>query len=288
MASIVASARRSGHIVLYLPDGDRLRKNGYFVTPNALREGMFDLQNLSQDVCAQLLASHEDDLKGMEADKETMERYFKDTQLKRITDYSGDSMSLVDLLKYAQERKIHAPVCYSVVVDRLMNQEEKPFLMVMDEFNCFYDDGHYFHMTHDEDVRDPIPYEKINLFEHALGAMALSTDDDDVQSPKLIKRGGIIVGVSESHAVPRKITDGLTAAAERQSMKEGQPSNMHVVEVPRFSEVEVDHILANFEATGVGKLRLDRGDTIMDEQEVAYLKMVSGCIGQQLLDASVL
>lgn len=271
---------------MYLPDGDRLRKNGYFVTPNALREGMFDLQDLSQEACQQLLACHEEDLKGMEADKETMERYFKDTQLKRITDYSGESMTLVDLLNYAEERKIHAPMCYSVVVDRLMNQEEKPFLLVMDQFNCYYDRGHYFHMAYDEDVRDPIPYEKINLFEHAMGAMALSTDaDDDAPVPMAIKRGGIIVGVTESHAVPRGVTDGLTAFVERQS--EFQP-DLHVVEVPRFSDLEADHILANFECTGIGNFRLDRGDTIMDEQEVAYLKMISGNIGQKLLDASVL
>ena len=282
MASIVASARRSGHIVLYIPDGDRLRKNGYFVTPNTLREGMFDLQNLSQEVCAALLASHKDDLSGMEADKATIERYFKTSQLERIDGYSGDGMSVVDLLSYASERKAYAPMCYSVVVDHLMNQDEKPFLMVMDEFNCFYDKGHYYHMAYDEDVREPIPYDKINLFEHSMGAIALSTDadGDDLPSPKAIKRGGIIVGVSESHAVPRKITNGLTEFAKSQD-------GIHVVEVPRFSDIEADHVLANFEATGVGKLRLDRGDTIMDEQEVAYLKMVSGSIGQQLLDASV-
>ena len=64
--------------------------------------------------------------------------------------------------------------------------------------------------------------------------------------------------------------------------------SMVVVEVPRFSDAEADVILANFESIGVGVLRLDRGDTVMDEQEVAYLKMVSGSIGQKLLDASVL
>jgi small subunit ribosomal protein S29 len=290
LASIVASARQSGHIVLYLPDGDRLRKNGYFVTPNALREGMFDLQNLSQEACAQLVASHADDLKGMEADMATLERYFKDSQLKKVTDYSGDKMALLDLLNYAKERKIHAPMCYSVVVDTLMNQEEKPFLMVMDEFNCYYDRGHYFHMAYDDDVRDAIPYEKINLFEHAMGAIALSIgeEEEDVKEPKLMKRGGIIVGVTESHAVRRQVTDGLTAFAQRQSKDDGLQTKLHVVEVPRFSHLEVDHIVANYEAIGLGKLRLDRGDTIMDEQEMAYLKMVSGCIGQQLVDSSVL
>lgn len=283
LASIVASARQSGHIVLYLPDGDRLRKNGFFVTPNALREGMFDLQNLSQEVCAQLLASHESDLKGLEADEETMRRFFKESQLERITNYSGESMPLIDLLNYAQEQKIRAPMCYSVVVDSLMNQDEKPFIMVMDEFNCLYDHGHYFHMAYDEEVRKAIPCEQINLFEHPMAAMTLSTNPDEkaVGPPRMVKRGGIVVAVTESHATRRKITDALIASAE------GQDESMHVVDVPRFSDIEADHILANFEATGIGKLRLDRGDTVMDEQEVAYLKMVSGCIGQQLLDASV-
>lgn len=297
LASIVASARKSGYIVLYLPDGDRLRKNGFFVTPNAQREGMFDLQNLSQDACAQLLSSHAADMEGMEADGRTMERYLKDTQLKRIADYEGGNILLVDLLRHAQERKNHAPMCYSVVVETLMQQEDKPFLMVMDEFNCYYDRGHYFHMSYDEDVREPIPCDRINLFEHAMVAMGLSADsdpDDEINPvPPALKRGAIIVGTSESHAVPRKVTAGLTACATRQSQTQMETidgdfsSQLHVVEVPRFSDVEADHILANFEAIGLGKLRLDRGDTIMNAQEVAYLKMSSGCIGQELLDLSV-
>jgi len=291
LASVVASARKSGHIVLYLPDGDRLRKNGFFITPNAQREGMFDLPDLSQEACDQLISNHADDLADMEADKATMEFYFKDTQLKRIPDYSGESMSLLDLLKYAQERKNHAPMCYSVVVDRLMKQDQKPFLMVMDEFNCYYDYGHYFHMAHDEDVRDPIPYENINLFEHAMAAMALSAgdeeeeDEDSSATPKVMKRGAIIVGTTESHAVRRRVTDSLTRSAQKQNKDD---SMVHVVDVPRFSSVEVEHILANYECIGLGKLRLDRGDTVMNDQEVAYLKMASGCVGQKLLDISVL
>jgi Mitochondrial ribosomal death-associated protein 3 len=284
LASVVASARKSGHIVLYLPDGDRLRKNGFFVTPNAQREGMFDLPDLSQEACDQLLANHSEDLAGMEADKETMEHYFKDTQLSRIPDYSGDSMPLLDLLAYAKGRKNHAPMCYSVVVDCLMKQDAKPFLIVMDEFNCYYDHGHYFHMAYDEDVREPIPYEKINLFEHAMNAMNLSVDEDDEldPAPRLMKRGAVIVGTTESHAVRRKVTDALVVSAQNQS------TPIHMIDVPRFSDTEVDHILANFECIGLGKLRLDRGDTVMNEQEVAYLKMVSGSIGQKLVDISVL
>ena len=70
---------------MYLPDGDRLRKNGFFITPNARREGIFDLQNLSQEACAHFLAMHETDLEGFKATKDTIERFFKETQIKRIT-----------------------------------------------------------------------------------------------------------------------------------------------------------------------------------------------------------
>lgn len=274
---------------MFFPDGDRLRKNGFFVTPNTHRDGIYDLQNLSQEACGQFLESHEKHLAHFAASKELMQKYFKDSQLKRISTYSGDSIGLVELLKYAQDRKVHAPMCFSVVVETLMQQDDTPFLMVWDEFNCYFDRGQYFHMAYDETVREPIPYEKISLFQHAMEAMAMSVEEhpEDTQSPKLMRRGGIIVGVTESHAVPRKVTDGLTACAMQQASSDDY-SRVHVVEVPRFSDVEADCILSNFEAIGVGKLRLDRGDTVMNEQEVAYLKMVSGNIGQQLLDGSLM
>jgi hypothetical protein len=254
-----------------------------------MRQGIFDLQNLSQDACAHLLESHEKDLMAFSASKDVMARFFKDTQLNRITGYTGDSMGLVDLLKYSQEKKVHAPICYAVVVDTLMNQDEKPFLMVWDEFNCYYDRGHYFHRAYDDSVRNSIPYENISLFEHAIRAIALSLDEDPdmAPSPKLMKRGGIIVGITESHAVPRKVTDQLTASAVHQASSESS-TRMHVIEVPRFSDQEADCILANMEVTGIGRLRLDRGEILMNEQEVAFMKMVSGNIGQQLLDATVM
>ena len=252
-----------------------------------MREGMYDLQDLSQEACAAFVASHGKDIVGMEADKATMGKFFKETQLTKIEGYSGEGMGLVELLKHAAERKQNAPMCFSVVVETLMNQTEKSFLLVMDEFNCYYDKGHYFHMSYDENVREPIPYDRINLFEHALSAMALSIDieDEHVAPPKLMKKGAIIVGVSDSRSVPRKVTDGLTQVAQIQATSDDP---LVVVEVPRFSDVEVDHIVANFESIGLGNMRLDRGDTVMNDQEVAYLKMVSGAIGQKLLDASVL
>ena len=247
---------------------------------------MYDLQDLSQEVCAQFLASHATDLKGMVADKATMGKFFKEAQLNKIENYSGESMGLVELLTHAAERKSDAPMCFSAVVDVLMNQTDTPFLMVLDEFNCYFDRGHYFHMSYDENVRNPIPYSKINLFEHALAAMAVSTnpEDENLDSPKLMKRGGIIAGLTDSRAVKQSVTDGLASCAKAKSLSD---ASLTVVEVPHFSEIEVNHVLANFEAIGLGALRFDRGDTLMNANEVAYLKMISGSIGQRLVDASV-
>lgn len=306
LASIVASSRKSGYIVLYLPDGDRLRKNGFFITPSSHpeRKGMFDLQDLSQEALQQLVGSHDaaEQMEGMVADRTTLEVYFKDTQFKRLDEFRAGldgasenddgSISLLDLIAYSQENKKHAPMCYSVVVNRLMHQTDKKFMIVMDEFNCLFDKGHYFHMAYDEDVVEPIPYDKISLFEPIMAAMDLTTKtveeeedsevDDEASSNTSFTTShtAVLVGTSESHAIRSDVNAKLTECAERRG-------TVDLIEVPRFSSLEADHVLANFEATGVGKLRLDRGDTLMNPQEMEYLKMASGSIGQKLLDVSI-
>jgi len=327
LASIVASARRSGCIVMYLPDGDRLRKNGFFVTPSTHpdRKGMFDLQDLSQEALRQLADSHASDLEGMVADRETLSKFFKESQLVTLDEQlgsggEGGGASLTDLLDYAQEHKKHAPMCYSVVVHHLLHtntKTDKKFVLVMDEFNCLFDHhGHYFHMAYDEDVREAIPSEKINLFEPILAALNLTTQsaghEEDADPTVLADRAAaaaavsasVVVGTTESHAVRRGTTDALTECAHRRQVSSSSSTgsnsnsnsnssnsnsnNFHVVEVPRFSSLEADHVLANFEAIGIGKLRLDRGDTLMNPQEVEFLKMASGSVGQKLLDVSIL
>ena len=289
VASIVAAARKSGYIVLYMPDGNRLHRLGYYVEPNPKLPGMFDLPVLSQEVCRELLAVHEADLEGMVASKDIMEEYFTETQLAvdLSAEYSGDSMSLVDLLKAAETHLSCAAMCYSAVVHCLVNQDEKPFLMALDEFNCYFEPGHYFHMEYDEDVNQAIPYDKINLFKPAVDAMALSMEDDEdipFLTPVAPKRGGIVVGISESCAIARKVTDSLTAHANRAASDKTQAVPLVVCEVPRFTELEVDHILANFESIGIGNLRCDKGETVMNKEGIAYIRMVSSSVGQNLLD----
>lgn len=277
--------------MLYLPDGDRLRKNGYYIEPSARRQGMFDLPILSQEVCTEILTTHEGDLDGMVANADTLSKFFDERELKKFPIESKEEISLVELLQLGRDHTAYAPMCYSAVVYTLMNQTEKDFVIVADEFNCYYDYGHYFHMEYDENVHKAIPCESINLFEPILGAMGISATEEmeeEMRSPVIMKRGGIVVGTTESRAVARKFTDSLTQTARRVAPTAASDAPLHVVDVPRFSALEVEHIISNFEAIGIGRLRFDRGETVMNDHEVSYINMISGGVGQNIIDECVL
>eukprot|EP00557_Chaetoceros_sp_GSL56_P010425 CAMPEP_0176480098 /NCGR_PEP_ID=MMETSP0200_2-20121128/2095_1 /TAXON_ID=947934 /ORGANISM="Chaetoceros sp., Strain GSL56" /LENGTH=702 /DNA_ID=CAMNT_0017876193 /DNA_START=85 /DNA_END=2193 /DNA_ORIENTATION=- len=292
LAGIVASARESGHIVLYLPDGDRLRKHGFYVEVNnhvqGAQEKLFDIPMLSKEVCSQLHQSHSKDMDGLTVEKETLEKFMSKDQLKKLDGFKeyaqpDGSMLISDLLKIGGENVALAAGCYSAAIDTLMAQTSKPFTVVMDQFNCYYDYGHYFHGEYDKLAKKAIPLDKITLFRPLIQAVGvIKTDDEELLpiEPKPIKRGGIVVGITQSHAVANRFTTELTSAIKE--------SNAKVVDVPQYSAIEVDHILANFEIIGIGRLRFDRGETVMNKQEVAYLRMVSGGLGQSLLDACII
>jgi small subunit ribosomal protein S29 len=289
LSAIVGSARKSGHIVLYLNEGDRLRRDGKYIEPNLKRKGIFDLPVLAQEISEQLLYSHKSDLEGMAAKKETMEMLFTQDQLKRLhsEDESKEEFTLVGLLETAIEKKSLSSMCLATVVHTLMDQDHKPFLIVLDDFNGYYDHGHYFHMEYDEMVRNAIPYSQISLFKPALDAVGISLAEKSSPTA-VIKRGGIVVGTTESHAVARKFTDALTASALRAEKVGAGDAPMYVIEVPRYSLKETEHVISNMEATGIGRLRFDRGDTVMNKNEMGYLRMVSGSVGQKLLDNCII
>jgi len=289
LTAIVASARLSGHIVLYLPDGQRLSKHGFYLEPNVLSKEkgdlLFDLPILTNEVCKQILESHEKDLQGMEVSNDTLCQYLTSDELQKLeaeVKNEGGKFGVVDLLKVGSENLTIGAGCYGAVIHTLMNQEDKPFTVVMDEFNCYYGQGHYFHAEYDSEVRNSIPLNKITLFRPLLDAIGVEKKDDGTFITKQylpIKNGGIVVGMTESHAVGRQINASLKEAI--------QTSGCHMVHVPQYSPLEVEHILANYEIIGIGRLRYDRGATVMNDQEVAYLRMVSGGIGQRLLDSCV-
>ena len=112
-----------------------------------------------------------------------------------------------------------------------------------------------------------------------MGVMKADRGDFVTKESVPMKVGGIIAGITESHAVTKKCTKDLIDAIAA--------SGATCVDVPQYSALEVEHILANFEIIGIGRLRFDRGETVMNNQEVAYLRMVSGAVGQPLLDACV-
>jgi len=287
LCSIVASARTSGHIVLFAPDGDRLRKHGFYVVPNPKNPDLYDIPLLSKEMCENLLESHEHDLVGFVASNTTREKFLDKRLKRRMIRENKDELSLVGLLKLGAQDEKYSSMSYSVVVETLINQEEKPFLIVLDEFNCYYDYGHYFHMDYDEECKKPIPLDQISFFKPLLGSMNLlpKKDQDDCEKETTkIKCGGIVVAISERRAVARKFTDNLLESAREE---EGASDDMHIVTIPRYSSLEVEHILSNFDVIGIGRLRFDKGDTVLDEQEVSYLKMISGSNGQQLLDSCI-
>jgi len=326
LAAIVASARLSGHIVLYLPDGDRLRKNGFYIVPNEKREGVYDLPMLAQEVCGELLESHGRDMEGMvlEDGEDCLAEFFTKSELrnlmKSIGGSSGDddkgkgkknkgkgnkraeeantkastppSLSLNVLLKIGSEDVEFSSGIYTAVVQNLTNQSQTPFTVVMDEFNCYFDRGHYFHQNYDPTVVKSIPPNRISLFKPLLAAIGLEKDDDGTirsVEPIPIQRGGIVVGTSESRSVGQSVMEALDDAIDTGVVVDGGGGGSYItaVDVPQYSPLEVEHVLANFEVTGIGRLRFDQGATVMDEQEVAYLRMVSGGVGQKLLDSCI-
>jgi small subunit ribosomal protein S29 len=306
LASIVACARRSGAIVLFIPDGNQMHQNGFYVEPDDKRTGIFNLPILTQTVCRHLMESHENEMKDFMVEASVVDTFFTESQIRKIKEYTvGTSISLVSLLNNGIERTDLAPMCYAAAMYVLMSQNEKDFIMVLDEGNCFYiPQGHYYHESYDFNVKKSIPYHQISLFEPFLNTMNITSlqANDDNYSPTLdatstsllpsnIQRGAIIIGTTESHAIPRIVTDTLIANAKIVAAGASSPlmtSPLHLVEVPRLTSIEVQHMVSNYEATGVGNLRLDRGKTVMNHNEVSYLHMVSGGIPQHLMNACMM
>lgn len=291
LASIVASARESGHIVLYLPDGNRLTRHGFYSELNSHRSKdrdtkLFDLPLLSKEACTQLLYSHEDDLEGIEASTELLKDVFTGDQLrilfelKKEEDIDVTNQPLAHLLKVGSENVALSSGCYSAVVETLLNHQEKTFTVVMDEFNCYYERGHYFNADYDSKVKHPIPMNQISLVQPFLDAFGVERKQYGpfvTKVPNAINKSYILMGLTESRAVGRSVTDGLANAASL--------TECSTVIVPQYTALEVKHVLSNFEIIGIGRLRFDRGATVMSNQEVNYLRMVSGAHGQLLLDA---
>lgn len=233
-----------------------------------------------------------------------MKEYLSDDQVRRVfrRAYKEDEsvtedevaamtdMSMEKLLTVGIGSASLSSGCYGAVIGALMRQTTKPFTVVMDEYNCYVDHGHYFHMEYDEHVRRGVPSNRITVFKPFMDALGLYPSEAGVDhtdelaagpSDALMKWGSIVVATSESRAVRRSFTQSLVDSAVASE-------DVHVVDVRRYSAAEVQHILYHFEITGIGRLRFDRGDTALNPEEVEYLRLVSGGSGQQLMDSCML
>ena len=294
-----------------------MRKHGYYIEPCPYRTGLYNLPEIAKEFCDQLLKSHGEDLQSSDfvndvvVTRDEMVTFFSEDQIRRLfrrayTDevaagtLSEDDVSkmthmkLVDILTVGVNSTVLSSGCYTCVISKLMTQTIRPFTVVMDEYNCYYDHGHYFHMDYDDTVRKAIPPNLITIFKPFMDAMGLyptkSGTDVNIKTElavdpneALMKFGSLVVATSESRAVRDTFTQSLEDCARNVSTHK-----VHVVDVRRYSNVEVQHALYNFEITGIGRLRFDRGDTALNPEEVEYLRLVSGGYGQRLLDSCML
>jgi len=282
LAAMVASARKSGHLVMYIPDANQLHQFGYYIEPSPAREGMWNLPMLSQELLERLVHFNRDDIKEFSADRELLKTYFTEDQVEELPE--GDSIDLAALCDFAQDNVDLAAGCYDTVLHVLMNQEEKPFDIFIDEFNIFYKKSEYYHGDYDYDVINPIPYPIINLFKPILDAMALTIEDDGekILSPQLMKKGAIVAATSLMHPVPKRANEYLLDNAKRSLAQHSK--NLAVVEVPRLTKLEVDHMIANYECIGLGHLRLDEGKTVNDPNEMEFFRVMSSGVAQNLMN----
>ena len=122
LATVVACARTSGAIVLYLPNGDDLCKNGFYLEPNVKQPGLFDLPVLTKQVCADLLASHQDALNDIAVPKQLLEGLCTRKQLEDLIG-DKDKVAAADLLKHGSSSVNHASVAYTAVVESLLQSQ---------------------------------------------------------------------------------------------------------------------------------------------------------------------
>jgi small subunit ribosomal protein S29 len=157
LAAIVASARTSGHIVFYLPDGARLSKLGFYNEFNAhcstsvddIDGHIYDLPLLSQEVCSVLLNSHEKDMNDIMVPNQYLDEFFSSDLLQKLytnlnMDQSDGGIPINSILKVGNENLTFASACYGAAIQTLMNQSKTPFTIVLDDFNCYFDQGHYY------------------------------------------------------------------------------------------------------------------------------------------------
>lgn len=262
--AVVAAARQQGSIVLYLPNCEYLRKFGKYTEPSPSHPDMFDLPVHAKSFLKQLGMAHGEQLATLKLTKEsninTLPEEYRSFNLQQLVQSGEDDVELSSAI-------------YSSVIDELMIQTKFPFIVAFDEYNTLFDEPHHFHIDY-MDAQKGIPHQKMTLFKPLL-TMGFGTEN----SPMMC-RGSVIASIDCTRPVRRDVTKNSV----EQIVKEGA---IHV-DVTPYSHLELNHILSNYEAIGVGRLRVYGAEVVENETEVAFLRMKTGCIGTNVLNGIII
>jgi len=264
ISTVVAAARKEGSIVLFVPNVSKLRSSGKYVEPSTTHSKMFDVPLLSMSFLQQLYDAHGDQLEDL---KLTIE--------KNIALLPDDLQSgtLRDVVKTGKDSIDVADVAFIATMSELMTQDNFAFYTIFDEYNSWFDSPLYYHMDY-KGAETPIPHYLISAFQPML-TMGFGENNSS-----LMKKGGIIAAIDKTRPVKRS----ATVAACEQLEAEGALE----VSVGRYSHTEFDHILSHYERVGIGKLRIYGADVLENEEEIAFLRMLTGCIGSKLLNSIII
>lgn len=94
-----------------------------------------------------------------------------------------------------------------------------------------------------------------------------------------MKRGGFIAAIDHTRPIRQAVTDRACSKLENEGLTN--------IEVGRYSHVEVDHMLSNYEKIGIGKLRIYGAEVIENEEEISLLRMKTGCVGLNVLNSII-
>lgn len=124
MSEVVYWARRSGWLVVYVPDGNAYLNGGVYINKNA-QEGTWDQPKLFVRMFGHLVSAHADKLK--EINLRTP------TKVGKI-----EAKTLFDVVEYGSVLEQYAAQCFSVFKSEIKKVTQFPVLFAFDSYNSLY------------------------------------------------------------------------------------------------------------------------------------------------------
>lgn len=175
MSEVVYWARRSGWLVVYIPDGNAYLSSGVYISKNQ-QEGTWDQPKLFVRMFSHLAAAHPDKLKEIPLSTPV--------KVGKIT-----AKTLYDVVEYGSVLEQYAAQCFAVFKQEIKKVTQFPVLMAFDCYNALY--------TPSQTFRDPesSSYYKdpLNPYNMTLGRMFY-----DAHVDHKLANGTFIGALSES------------------------------------------------------------------------------------------